>query len=57
MDKVDTLTILPKSGINERLEKVQEQANDTMYLITDYQDKHEKIEREISRLRFYVIRL
>ena len=57
MDKVDTLTILPKSAINERLENVQEQANDTMYLITDYQDKHEKIEREISWLRFYVIRL
>ena len=37
-----TKEIRSKNGINERLGHVQEQANDTMYLITDLQDKQKK---------------
>ena len=42
---IDDLTkeIRSQNGINERLEHVQEQVNDTMYLITDLQDKQKNM--------------
>lgn len=56
---IDDLTkkVRSKNVINERLENVQEKANDTICLITDLQWKQKKMEHEISWLRDYVIRL
>ena len=56
---IDELTkeIRAKNGINDRLENVQEQANDTLYIITEVQEKQKKMEREITRLKDYVVRL
>lgn len=44
-------------GIQERLEHVQKQANDTLYMVTELENNQKKMEREIRRLRDYVIRL
>ncbi|XP_062588471.1 protein IMPACT homolog [Saccostrea cucullata] len=52
-----TKEIRAKNGIQERLETVQEQANDTIYLVTELQDNQKKMEREMNRLKNYVIRL
>ncbi|XP_062592440.1 uncharacterized protein LOC134253871 [Saccostrea cucullata] len=52
-----TKEIRAKNGIQERLETVQEQANDTIYLVTELQDNQKKMEREMNRLKDYVIRL
>ena len=52
-----TKEIRSKNGIQERLENVQEQANDTIYLVSELQDNQKKMEREVNRLRDYVIRL
>uniref|UniRef100_K1QFM4 IMPACT-like protein n=1 Tax=Magallana gigas TaxID=29159 RepID=K1QFM4_MAGGI len=56
---IDELTkeIRGKHGIQERLEHVQEQANDTLYIVTELENNQKKMEREIRRLRDYVIRL
>ncbi|XP_052693143.1 protein IMPACT homolog [Crassostrea angulata] len=54
--QLDAVTneISGKHGIEERLENVQHQANDTMYIINDLQ---KKTERELSRMKDYVVRL
>ena len=52
-----TKEIGAKNGIQERLENVQEQANDTIYIVSEVQDKQKKMEREINRLKDYVVRL
>ncbi|XP_062577782.1 protein IMPACT homolog [Saccostrea cucullata] len=52
-----TKEIRAKNGIQERLENVQEQANDTIYLVTELQDNQKKMERELNRLRDYVVKL
>ncbi|XP_055999688.1 uncharacterized protein LOC130047930 [Ostrea edulis] len=56
---LDDLTkeVRKKNGIDERLENVQEQANDTLYTISELQDRQKNMEREMKRLRDYVIRL
>lgn len=56
---IDEITkeIRSKDGINDRLEFVQEQANDTLYTITEVQQKQKKMEREMAMLRDYVVRL
>lgn len=57
--QLDAVTneISGKHGIEERLENVQHQANDTMYIINDLQEKQKKTERELSRMTDYVVRL
>ena len=57
--ELDILTkeLRSKNGINERLESVQEQANDTLFSISELLDKQKNMEREMKRLRDYVIRL
>ena len=57
--ELDILTkeVRSKNGLNERLESVQEQANDTLYSISELLDKQKNMEREMKRLRDYVIRL
>ncbi|XP_062588958.1 uncharacterized protein LOC134250618, partial [Saccostrea cucullata] len=52
-----TKEIRAKNGIQERLENVQEQANDTIYLVTELQNNQKKMERELNRLRDYVVKL
>ncbi|XP_062569456.1 uncharacterized protein LOC134231515 [Saccostrea cucullata] len=52
-----TKEIRAKNGIQERLENVQEQANDTIYLVTELQDNQKKMERELNRLKDYVVKL
>ncbi|XP_061185082.1 uncharacterized protein LOC133193125 [Saccostrea echinata] len=56
---IDEITkeIRAKNGIQERLETVQQQANDTIYLVTELQDNQKKMEREMNRLKDYVVRL
>ena len=56
---IDEITkeIRSKDGINDRLECVQEQANDTLYTITEVDQKQKKMEREMAMLRDYVVRL
>lgn len=56
---LDDLTqeIRARDGITERLEKVQDQTVETENLISELQEKNKKMEREMSRLRDYVIRL
>lgn len=46
-----------RDGIQERLELVQEQANDTVYSVTEINNSQEIMSREISRLKDYVIKL
>lgn len=40
-------------GIQERLEHVQEQANDILYMVTELENNQKKIKRKIRRLRDY----
>lgn len=56
---LDELTnvIRGKHGMQEQLELVQEQANDTVYTVTELGSNQEKMLRELSRLRDYVIKL
>lgn len=56
---LDDLTqeIRARDEINERLEKVQDQTVEAENLISELQEKNRKMEREISRLHIYVIRL
>ena len=56
---LDILTkeVKSKNGINDRLESVQEQANDTLYSISEMLEKQKNMEWEMKRLRDYVIRL
>lgn len=46
-----------RDGIQERLELVQEQANDTVYSVTEINNSQKIMSREISRLKDYVIKL
>lgn len=57
--QIDAVTseISGKHGIEERLENVQHQANDTMYIINELQENQKKTERELSRMKDYVVRL
>ncbi|XP_061194046.1 protein IMPACT homolog [Saccostrea echinata] len=55
LDEV-TKDIRGKHGIQERIESVQEQANDTIYITTELHEK-QKMERELSRMRDYIARL
>ena len=43
--------------MQEQVELVQEQANDTMYTVTELGSNQEKMLREISRLRDYVVKV
>lgn len=56
---LDDLTqeIRARDGINERLEKVLDQTVETENLISELQEKNRKMEREMNRLRDYLIRL
>lgn len=56
---LDELTnvIRGKHVMQEQLELVQEQANDTVYTVTELGSNQEKMLRELSRLRDYVIKL
>lgn len=56
---LDELTndIRGKHGMQEQVELVQEQANDTLYTVTELGSNQEKMLRELSRLRDYVIKL
>lgn len=56
LDKL-TNVIRGKHGMQEQLELVQEQANDTVYTVTELGSNQEKMLRELSRLRDYVIKL
>ena len=57
--QIDDLTkeVKGKHGTQEQVELVQEQANDTMYTVTELGSNQEKMLREISRLREYVVKL
>ena len=57
--QIDDLTkeVNGKHGMQEQVELVQEQANDTMYNVTKFGSNQEKMLREISRLRDYVVKL
>lgn len=46
-----------KHGMQEQVELVQEQANDTLYTVTKLGSNQEKMLWELSRLRDYVIKL
>ena len=52
-----TKEIRGRNGILERLKRVQDQANDTLYSITGVKDLQEKMSREFCILRDYVIKL
>lgn len=56
---LDELTnvIRGKHVMQEQLELVQEQANNTVYTVTELGSNQEKMLRELSRLRDYVIKL
>ena len=56
MDEI-TKEIRGINGIKERSEQVQDQANDTLYSITDVNDSQGKLTREFRILRDYVIKL
>ena len=43
--------------MQEQVELVQEQANDTMYTVTELGSNQEKMLRETSRLRDYVVKI
>ena len=43
--------------MQEQVELVQEQANDTMYIVTELGSNQQKMLREISRLRDYVVKV
>lgn len=53
--QLDAVTneISGKHGIEERLENVQHQANDTMYIINDLQEKQKKTESQINGRQYY----
>ena len=57
--QIDDLTkeVKGKHGMQEQVELVQEQANDTMYTVTELGSNQEKMLREISRLRDYVVKV
>ena len=57
--QIDDLTkeVKGKHGMQEQVELVQEQANDTMYIVTELGSNQEKMLREISRLRDYVVKV
>lgn len=52
-----TKEIRGRNGIQVRLEEVSEQANDTIYSVTELKTSQDKMAREISMLKDYVIKL
>ena len=57
--QIDDLTkeVKGKHGMQEQVELVQEQAYDTMYTVPELGSSQEKMLREISWLRDYVVKL
>ena len=51
------IKIWAKNDINVRLENVQKQENDTLYIITEVQEKLGKMEVEIARLKDNLVKL
>lgn len=52
-----TKEIRGRNGIQVRLEEFSEQANDTIYSVTELKASQDKMAREISMLKHYVIKL
>ena len=46
-----------QNGIENRLQLVQEQANDVTYDVTELTENQRKMQREVDRMRDYIIRL
>lgn len=52
-----TKEIRGRNGIQVRPEELSEQANDTIYSVTELKASQDKMPREISMLKDYVIKL